>query len=108
LGSIAGVGGLDRVIASDAFRAVGTHTVNTKSACSVCSLRSLCGGACRAWNRAASDSQSDLDAPPVDCAALHARARSLLLSALDHLGVAPVAWLAAALPVPDAPPILAD
>ena len=108
LGSIGGEGGLDRVIASDAFRALGTHTVNTNRACRECSLRYLCGGACRAWNRAVSDSQTDLDAPPVDCTALHARARSLLLSALDYLGVAPDAWLAAALPLPDAPPILAD
>jgi hypothetical protein len=33
-------------------------------------------------------SQTDLVAPPTGCTALHARARSLLLSALDHLGVA--------------------
>jgi hypothetical protein len=49
-------------------------------------LRYLCGGACRAWNRRPSYSQTDLGVPPTDCTALHARARSLLLSALDHLG----------------------
>lgn len=63
------------------------------------------GGACRAWNRRPSDSQTDLDAPPTDCTALLARARSLLLSALDHLGVAHDRWLAAALPLPDAPSV---
>ena len=108
LGSIAGAGSLDRVIASPAFRALGTHTVNTNRACRECSLRYLCGGACRAWNRTVSDSQTDLDAPPVDCGALHARARSLLLSGLDYLGVAREAWLAATLPLPDAPPSVSD
>jgi uncharacterized protein len=108
LGSIEGEGGIERVIASDAFRSLGTHTVNSNRACRECPLRYLCGGACRAWNRAASDGQTDLDAPPVDCSALHARARSLLVSALDHLSVGPDAWLAAALPLPDAPPSIPD
>ena len=108
LGSIAGAGGLDRLIGSPAFQALGTHTVNTNRACRECPLRYLCGGACRAWNRADSHSQTDLDAPPVDCAALHSRARSLLLSALDHLGVTPDAWLAAALPLPEEPPSVSE
>jgi uncharacterized protein len=108
LGSIGGGDGLDRMIASDAFRALGAHTVNTNRACRECAVRYLCGGACRAWNRVASDSQVDLDAPPVDCGALHARARSLLRSALDHLGITPGEWLAAALPLPDGPPLVPD
>src|SRR5450830_797321 len=41
---------------------------------------------------------------PADCRALHARARSLLVSALDYLDIDPARWLAADLPLPDAPP----
>jgi uncharacterized protein len=108
LGSTRGDGALDRVVTSEAYRDLRRHTVNTNRACRECPLRYLCGGACRAWNRAPSDPGSDLDAPPVDCTALHARARSLLLSALDHLSVAPESWLAAALPLPDRPPSVSD
>jgi uncharacterized protein len=105
LGSIGGPAGLSAVLESDAFRDLGRHTVETNRACKLCPLRYLCGGACRAWSRGAT---SDLDAPPVDCSALHARARSLLVSALDHLGVEQTAWLAAGLPIPDSPPRIMD
>ena len=41
---------------------------------------------------------------PVDCGALHARARSLLVSALDYLDIDQARWLGAGLPLPDSPP----
>jgi uncharacterized protein len=107
LGSIAPEDGLSALLASDAFRALSEHTVNTNRACRECPLRYLCGGACRAWNRPAGDQSADLDAPPADCAALHARARSLLAGALDHLGIPEAQWRAAGLPLPESPrPVL--
>lgn len=95
--------GLPGVISSAAFRDLGQHTVNTNRQCGQCPLRYLCGGACRAWNRQPEQEQDDLDAPPVDCSPLHRRARSLLVSALEHLGVPAERWLAAGLPCPDLP-----
>ena len=106
LGSIGSEGGVRGVLDSPAFRDIGRHTVETNRACRLCSLRYLCGGACRAWSGAVA--ATDVDAPPIDCSALHSRARSLLLSALDHLGVGRDAWLAASLPLPDAPPSVSD
>ena len=87
LGSIGPADGLSALLGSDAFRDLGGHTVNTNRACRTCPLRYLCGGACRAWNQPAAGEVSDLDAPPADCGALHARSRSLLAGALDHLGI---------------------
>ncbi|MHB8958932.1 MAG: TIGR04083 family peptide-modifying radical SAM enzyme [Candidatus Limnocylindrales bacterium] len=108
LGSIAPADGLATLLDSDAFRAVGGHTVNTNRACRTCPLRYLCGGACRAWNRGADDGATDLDAPPAKCGALHARARSLLAGALDHLGIPEAQWRAAGLPLPESPPAILE
>ena len=55
-------------------------------------LRCLCSGACRAWSRLPEDALTDLDAAPRDCAHLQARARSLLLSALEQLGIPEERW----------------
>jgi uncharacterized protein len=96
--------GLSGVIGSPAFQGLSQHTVNTNRQCGICPLRYLCGGACRAWNRQPEQEQYDLDAPPADCSLLHKRARSLLVSALDHLGIAAEGWLAAGLPLPALPP----
>ena len=104
LGSIRDAGGLTGILAADAFHALGQHTVDTNRACRECPLRYLCGGACRAWNRRPGHPQTDFDAPPTDCRVLHARARSLLTSALEHLGSSPAQWAAAGLPLPDSPP----
>ena len=106
LGSIVGDGGLAAVLDSTPFRELAGHTVDTNVACRSCVLRYLCGGACRAWARGLSGSgpDLDLDAPPADCRALHARARSLLASALDRLSIDEARWLAAGLPLPDASP----
>lgn len=100
LGYITGAGGLRCVIASRPFQDLGCHTVDTNPRCRQCDLRYLCGGACRAWNRRSQAELVDLDAPPLDCSALHNRARSLLLSALEHVGVAPERWVAEGLPLP--------
>jgi uncharacterized protein len=86
-------GGLAAVLArNDACRRV---TVDSNEQCRDCALRYLCGGFCRAWG-----SSDDPDAPPTDCAALHQRARGLLLSALESLEVSVERWLTAGLPCP--------
>jgi uncharacterized protein len=104
LGNVNQSGGLAGVMASAAFQDLHHHTVNSNRQCRICALRFLCGGACRAWNRHPSLAQIDLDAPPVDCSRLFARARSLLTSAMDYLRITPAQWQAAGLPMPGNPP----
>ena len=105
LGSVVGENALLELLDSERFRGLKTHTVDSNRGCAECSLRYLCGGACRAWNRQGPERQTDPDAPPLDCGALHARARSLMLSALDHLQVSPEQWRSAGLPLADVPPL---
>ena len=100
LGNIHAEGGLQSIIQSAAFQDLGRHTVSTNRQCANCPLRYLCGGACRAWSRQPDSAQIDLDAPPLDCSALHRRARSLLVSALERLEISSEQWLAAGLPLP--------
>ena len=102
LGFINAETGLEGVVHSSAFLDLATHTVNSNRACRACSLRYLCGGACRAWNRRPAQQQLDLDAAPLDCASMQARARCLFTGALDHLGITAEKWLAAGLPLPPA------
>jgi uncharacterized protein len=97
LGALDGSGGLAGIVDSAAFRDLGRHTVDSNRGCRECALRYLCGGACRAWSRLPEDAQTDLDAAPQDCAHLRARARSLLLSALEHLGITEERWREAGL-----------
>jgi uncharacterized protein len=104
LGNVSQSGGLAGVMASAAFQDLHHHTVNSNRQCRICVLRFLCGGACRAWNRQPSPAQIDLDAPSVDCSRLFSRARSLLTSAMDYLGITPAQWQAAGLPLPSEPP----
>jgi uncharacterized protein len=104
LGTITGDGALETLVNSAAFRALGRHTVDSNHRCRHCPLRYLCGGACRAWNRLPEEQQTDLDDPPLDCTALHRRARSLLVSSLEHLDITAERWQAAGLPLPDGPP----
>ena len=103
LGSIIG-DGLEAVIASDRFKDLGKHTVNTNLQCRMCALRFLCGGACRAWSQRSRDDQEDLDQPPGDCTPLHRRARSLFLGALERLNVTEHDWGSVGLPVPKPSP----
>jgi uncharacterized protein len=102
MGNIGEDGGLRRLVESPAFRALSEHTVDTNRQCRRCALRYLCGGACRAWS---GPLDKDLDAPPVDCRPLHARARSLLLGALEYVGVTAEQWIAVGLPIPESPPV---
>lgn len=97
LGSLQGDNGLAGVIASAGFQDLSRHTVNTNRACRECVLRYLCGGACRAWSRQVEEAKTDLDAPPSDCDHLWQRARSLLVSALGHLGISEGQWREAGL-----------
>ena len=92
LGTLEDEGGLAGIVESDAFRDLGRHTVDSNLGCRECALRYLCGGACRAWSRVPGEDQTDLDAAPRDCAHLRARARSLLLTALEHLGISEERW----------------
>jgi uncharacterized protein len=99
LGTVTGEGGLAEVVESSAFLRLGQATVNSNRACRECGLRYLCGGACRAWNRLGGGEQAALDAPPLDCSRLKARARGVLLSALEYLEVPTETWLGASLPL---------
>ncbi|TAK34257.1 MAG: TIGR04083 family peptide-modifying radical SAM enzyme [Chloroflexota bacterium] len=108
LGNLNGMGGLSKIVTSDSFRDLGRHTVNSNQQCCHCPLRYLCGGACRAWNRPAEQDQPDLDAAPTDCSSLHARARTLLIAALEHVGVTVERWIDAGLPLPEMPPIVKE
>lgn len=104
LGNVSQSGGLAGVMASAAFQDLHHHTVNSNHQCRTCALRYLCGGACRAWNRQPLPAQIDLDAPSGDCSRLFARARSLLTSAMEYLGITPAQWQSAGLPLPSNPP----
>ena len=99
LGNINDAKGLEGVVRSAAFQDLGHHTVSSNRQCRNCTLRYLCGGACRAWNRQPESDQVDLDAPPGDCAPLQRRALSLLLSALERLEISPDQWLAVGFPL---------
>jgi uncharacterized protein len=92
--------GLAAVLAAnDTYRRV---TVDSNERCGRCSLRYLCGGACRAWSVG-----GDPDAGPGDCTALHTATRERLTAALVALGISEMRWLAAGLPLSAAPPELA-
>jgi radical SAM protein with 4Fe4S-binding SPASM domain len=81
---------------NDAYRRV---TVDSNRHCRHCALRYVCRGFCRAWS-----SSDDPDAPPAECTALYARARNLLLSAMESLDVSVERWMAAGLPLLASPP----
>jgi len=73
---------LQKIIKSERFIDLGRHTVNSNEWCNTCSLRYLCGGACRAWNW-----KAGLDAKPENCKALMEWAKSLLQAAGEYLNV---------------------
>jgi uncharacterized protein len=105
LGSIRGGSGIPGLVASQVFRELSEHTVDTNPRCRRCAVRYLCGGACRAWNRSSTD---HIDAEPTDCSALHERARSLLAAALDVWQIPVVRWREAGFPWPEEPPALSE
>ncbi len=108
IGRLDSEGGLERIIRSPGYRRLAMHTVDTRAGCRVCALRYLCGGSCRAWDRTRRDEQTELDAAPRSCTALHDRARALLDSALGRLDIDPSAWDDAGLPLPTGPPTGAE
>jgi len=77
--------GLNSVLESTGFRDLSGHDVDTNPKCSLCDLRYLCGGACRAWG--GRSTQQNLDAQPPDCEGLHRRARGLQEAAIQYLGI---------------------
>ncbi len=85
LGSI-DIDGLRKIIRSERFQDLGRHTVNSNEQCKVCTLRYLCGGACRAWNWKSGQS-AGLDTKPENCTSLMKRAESLLQAAGEYLEV---------------------
>jgi uncharacterized protein len=100
LGKIKTAGGLSRVIRSEKFKNLKTHTVDRNIFCRNCILRYLCGGVCRAWAHPKIQQIKDLDASPLNCSHMYKRARTLLFSALDRLGITIDKWKSADLPIP--------
>jgi uncharacterized protein len=98
LGSLVDPGGLHQILASTAFRGLRKHTVDSNQGCRTCDLRYICGGACRAWNQQTQGQLTNLDAAPLNCDPLRARAHSLFLSALTRLGISEKDWQEAGLP----------
>lgn len=80
--------GLPAILASERFRGLSRHTVDTNPRCRRCALRYLCGGACRAWGGNAC--QHNLDAPPPECDGLRARAAELHAAATAYLSLKPL------------------
>ena len=78
--------GVIGIIHSERFLDLGTHTVNSNEKCKECTLRYLCGGACRSWNWKHGLS-AGFDAPPENCDVLMMRAESLVRAAADYLKV---------------------
>jgi uncharacterized protein len=103
LGHVNRNGGLTEMVNSPGFQQLRHHTVNDNHRCQGCSLRYLCGGACRAWNQLPQGAQTDLDMAPLNCAPLFQRARAMLLAALEYLEISPEGWKRVGLPLPDQP-----
>lgn len=51
LGNLENPGSLSALVRDGRFRSLAAHTVDSNQGCRECSLRYLCGGACRAWSR---------------------------------------------------------
>ncbi|MGV8120259.1 MAG: TIGR04083 family peptide-modifying radical SAM enzyme [Candidatus Xenobiia bacterium LiM19] len=51
LGNLGNPGSLSALLRDRRFRGLSAHTVDSNQGCRECSLRYLCGGACRAWSR---------------------------------------------------------
>ena len=79
--------GLKGIISTKAFAGLARHTVDTNPVCSMCDVRYLCGGLCRAWGGNAPG--NDLDAPPADCGNLKKRAENLVKEAKRYLDIDP-------------------
>lgn len=75
--------GLAPVLKSPAFRKLSNYNVDQIEKCKECEYRYLCGGACRAWS--GEDAQYRLDAPPIECNGLRARAKKIVDTARRYL-----------------------
>ena len=75
--------GLKNIIERGQFQALQSCTVDSNYGCRKCEYRYLCGGACRAWGREAT--QNDLNAAPVECDGLRKRATELYTAASEYL-----------------------
>ena len=84
LGNVVQIG-LPATLQSERFQDLCRHSVDTNPKCGVCTVRYLCGGACRAWGGEAC--QQDLDAAPPECDGLRARAENLEVAARHYLGL---------------------
>lgn len=76
---------LTALLDSGAFRALRQSTVDTRSGCRTCSVRYICGGACRAW--AGKAAGTDYNAPPVDCRKQKEQCQAALNAAAAFLGI---------------------
>lgn len=87
-----------------AFQKWDRPIVSLNQQCQDCALRYLCVEIYDTRDCQREQGQDALDAPPMDCASLCRRARSLLADALEHQGVSAEQWIAAGLPLPESLP----
>jgi uncharacterized protein len=106
LGRVGSEGSLTALIRDGSFRELMSHTVDSDRRCGKCSLRYLCGGACRAWGLVPAlipETEGKAREESVHlqkrCGNLYKRAASLLEGALRYAGIAEERWLDAGLPV---------
>jgi uncharacterized protein len=76
---------LNSVLQLESFKNLSLHNVDTNIKCCKCELRYLCGGACRAWGKEAT--QYQLDTSPPECEGLKKRANNLLIASLKYLEI---------------------
>ena len=75
--------GLEQVLKSPEFRKLSIYDVDNIKKCKDCEYRYLCGGACRAWS--GEHAQYRLNAPPIECDGLKARAMEIVDTAREFL-----------------------
>ena len=74
---------MSSVLNSDKFKRLSFYDVDKIEKCNECEYRYLCGGACRAWS--GEEAQYRLDAPPLECDGLKARAKEIVKTARKYL-----------------------
>ena len=74
--------GLFNVLNSSLFKQLISCSVDTIEKCKYCEYRYLCGGACRAWGN---QSTKEINAAPVQCDHLKARAKLLIEAAKNYI-----------------------
>jgi len=117
LGNLGNQCSISSIVQGMSFRNLSATTVDSNPDCRECTLRYLCGGACRAWSQGACEGagsasrdedgdrepgekrKSDFDLAPRKCRNLYHRAASLLKGALKYAGISEERWLQAGLEV---------